>query len=199
MAHLRAEQLRFFVGKLLVRWVARIVSLETAWRLSMLPLSQTHIWGNAMRKAVLAVAVCAAASLHAASAAERSCYSAMDLEAEQAIVFQTNLMVVSSACRDTVYGEFRARNTSAIIRYQKIMIDHFRREGFRNAQSRFDSWNTSLANEIALKQGATPTAVVCQQAAEMLRMASTLDAKGLHDYAVAQAASPAETHPRCGR
>ena len=104
-----------------------------------------------MRKAFLVAALFAAASLQAASAADRHCYSPTDLEAEQAIVFQTNLMVVSSACRDSVYGEFRARNKDAIIRYQKIMIDHFRREGARNAQSQFDSWNTSLANQIALK------------------------------------------------
>ena len=152
-----------------------------------------------MRKGVLAVAVCAVASLQAASAAERGCYSATDQEAEQAIVFQTNLMVVSSACRDEVYGEFRARNKDAIIRYQKIMINHFRRAGYRNAQGQFDSWNTSLANEIALKQGVIPTAQVCQQAAAMLKMASTLDSQGLHNYAVAQASSPAETHPRCTR
>ncbi len=151
-----------------------------------------------MIKAVLAAAM-AATVLPAAYAAERGCYSPTDLEAEQAIVFQTNLMVVSSACRDQTYGMFRARNKDAIIRYQKIMIDHFRREGFRDAQGRFDSWNTSLANSIALKQGATPTAVVCQQAASMLKMADGLDAKGLHDYAVAQAASPAGTHPRCSR
>ncbi len=151
-----------------------------------------------MIKAVLAAAV-VAATLPAAYAAERGCYSPADLEAEQAIVFQTNLMVVSSACRDEVYGMFRARNSAAIIRYQRTMIDHFRREGYRDAQGRFDSWNTSLANQIALKQGATPTAVVCQESARMLQMANALDAKGLHDYAVTQAASPAETHPRCSR
>ena len=152
-----------------------------------------------MRKVFIAAAVSIAASLQPALAADGSCYSALDQEAEQAIVYQTNLMVVSSACRDTAYGEFRARNKDAIIRYQKIMINHFRREGYRDAQSRFDSWSTSLANQIALKQGATPTAVVCQQAANMFKTASTLDSKALHDYAVAQAASPAETHPRCSR
>jgi hypothetical protein len=146
-----------------------------------------------------AAAACLAASLQVAVAADGGCYSATDQEAEQAIVFQTNLMVVSSACRDTVYGEFRARNKDAIIRYQKIMINHFRREGYRDAQGRFDSWNTSLANQIALKQGATPTSVVCQQAANMLKMAGTLDTKGLHDYALAQAASPTAAHPRCGK
>jgi hypothetical protein len=152
-----------------------------------------------MRKAVLAAAILAAASLQGASAADRHCYSPADLEAEQAIRFQTNLMVISSACRDTVYGEFRARNTAAIIRYQKIMIAHFRREGARNAQGEFDAWNTSLANELSLQQGAQSTAVICQKAVDLEKMASTLDSKGLHDYAVAQAASPAVTHPKCGR
>ena len=162
-------------------------------------MSQSWIGGNAMKRAFIAAAVCFAVSLQPAFAADGSCYSPADQEAEQAIVFQTNLMVVSSACRDEVYGLFRARNKDAIIRYQRMMINHFRREGYRDAQSRFDSWNTSLANQIALKQGATPTAVVCQQAASMLKMASTLDSKGLHDYAITQAASPAETHARCGR
>jgi hypothetical protein len=157
------------------------------------------IRGIAMRKAVLAAAILAAAAFHSASAADGNCYSAVDMEAEQAIRFQTNLMVISSACRDEVYGEFRARNKYAIIRYQRIMIAHFRREGARNAQSKFDAWNTSLANEISLAEGAEPTVVLCQKAAGLLRMASTLDPAGLHQYAVEQADSPAETHPRCAR
>jgi len=152
-----------------------------------------------MRKVVLAAALLAAASSQGVSAADRQCYSAADIEAEQAILFQTNLMVISSACKDTVYGEFRARNQDAIIRYQKAMIDHFRRAGSRNAQSEFDRWNTSLANEISLKHGALPMAQVCGQAAEMLKLAGTLDAKGLHDYAVAKATSAADSHPRCAK
>jgi hypothetical protein len=79
------------------------------------------------------------------------------------------------------------------------MIDHFRRTGSRNAQSEFDRWNTSLANEISLKQGALPMAQVCQQAAEMAKVASALDAKGFHDYAVAKATSAADSHPRCSK
>ncbi len=100
-----------------------------------------------MRKVVLAAALLATASLGTASAADRNCYSAADIEAEQAILFQTDLMVTSSACRDTVYGEFRSRNKDVIIRYQNAMIDHFRRTGARNPKSAFDAWQTSLANE----------------------------------------------------
>ena len=91
-----------------------------------------------MGKMVLAAALLVAAGTLPAAAADRSCSQAVS-EAEQALVFQTNLMVVSSACRDTVYGEFRARNKNAIIAYQKEMIAHFRRAGFRNAQGKFDT------------------------------------------------------------
>jgi hypothetical protein len=156
-------------------------------------------WGNAMKKVALAAALLAAASFQGASAADKQCYSAAAIEAEQAILFQTNIMVISSACKDTVYGEFRSRNQAAIIRYQNAMIDHFRRTGARNPKSEFDRWNTSLANQISLKQGAAPQAEVCQQAADMLKLASALDEKGLRDYALTKATSAADSHPRCAK
>src|SRR6516225_9824718 len=150
-----------------------------------------------MRKLVLAAALGVAVSLDTAAAADRSCYSTADVEAEQAILFQTDLMVTSSACRDTVYGEFRSRNRDAIIRYQNAMIEHFRRTGARNPKSAFDTWQTSLANDASRKQAVVPTAQVCQQATEMLKLASTFDAKAFHDYAVAHAVY--NTHPKCAR
>src|SRR5260370_26679589 len=115
-----------------------------------------------MTKVVLAAALLAAASLGTASAADRNCYSAADIEAEQAILFQTDLMVTSSACRDTVYGEFRSRNKDLIIRYQNAMIDHFRRTGARNAKNAFDSRQTHLANQASRQQAVVPTLQVCQ-------------------------------------
>jgi hypothetical protein len=150
-----------------------------------------------MKKAVLAAAFLAAGSAATASAADRNCYSPGDIEAEQALLFQTNLMVVSSACRDTVYGEFRARNKDAILHYQNAMIDHFRRTGARNAKSAFDAWQTSLANEAARKQALIPTGQFCQQSTELLKLASMLDTKAFHDYAVAHAVDG--VHPRCSK
>jgi len=149
-----------------------------------------------MKKVVLAAAMLVA-SVASAPAADRDCYSPGDIEAEQALLFQTNLMVISSACRDTVYGEFRARNKDAIVRYQNAMIDHFRRTGARNPKSAFDAWQTSLANEAARKQAVIPTGQFCQQSAEMLKLASSLDTKTFHDYAIAHAADG--VHPSCSR
>src|SRR5215472_10882346 len=117
-----------------------------------------------MKKVVLAAAL-AVAYIQGAFAADGQCYSPADIEAEQAILFQTDLMVISSACRDTVYGEFRARNKDMIIRYQNAMIDHFRRNGARNPKGAYDTWQTSLANEAARKQATVSTSQFCQQAA----------------------------------
>ena len=148
-------------------------------------------------KKLLVAALAIVGSFATASAAERECYSATDIEAEQALLFQTNLMVVSSACRDTTYGEFRARNKDVIVRYQNAMIDHFRRTGARNPKSAFDAWETSLANEAARKQAVIPTGQFCQQSADLLKLAGTLDAKGFHDSAISHAVDG--THPKCSR
>jgi hypothetical protein len=174
----------------------RFVALDIDGPAGML-LSRTLIGGSPMKSLVLATALVAAASVATASAADRNCYSAADIEAEQAILFQTDLMVISSACRDTVYGEFRARNKDAIIRYQNTMIDRFRRTGARNPKSAYDAWQTSLANEAARKQAIISTTQFCQQATETLKLASTLDSKGFHEYAVARSANG--TQPRCAK
>jgi hypothetical protein len=158
-----------------------------------------------MKRAAIAAALLAVAWAMPASAAGRGCTSARDLEAEQALLFLTNLMVASSAChQNDAYAEFRLRNQYAIIAYQKAMIAHFRRAGYRRPQSAFDQWNTSLANRISLQEGAVPIAQVCQQAAGMFRLASTLDPAGFHRYAAAQAQtaqaqSAVLTRSQCGR
>ena len=157
-------------------------------------------WGDRMKKRVIAAALLAVAWTLPAAAAGRGCYSARDAEAHQALLFLTNLMVASSACQQNdAYAEFRLRNQYAIIAYQKAMIEHFRRAGFRSPKSEFDRWNTSLANRISLQEGASPIAQVCQQAANMFKMASTLDPAGFRKYAMAQAQSAVLKQPRCDR
>ncbi len=161
-----------------------------------------------MRKAVLVAAMLAVSAFqagaadkkpgdkkpsHESASASGHCYSPAAIEAEQAILFQTNVMVVSSTCLDTTYAEFRLRNRDAIIAYQKAMIAHF------HGERGFDSWSTALANEASRKQGGVPTAQVCQQSAAMMKTASLLDPKGLHDYAAAQAATVNANYTKCGR
>ena len=146
-----------------------------------------------MKRLVLIAALCAAAAQQpgwAAGKAKPDCYSPSAIEAEQAIRFLTDVMVVSSTCQDTVYAEFRLRNRDPILAYQKAMIAHF------HGAPAFDSWNTSLANQAASKQGGNQQ--LCQQSVALLKQASSLDPKGFRAFAASQAAADTVT-PKCAK
>jgi hypothetical protein len=148
-----------------------------------------------MKKIVLVAALVAATAATASSgwaakkAASKSCPPASAREAEAAIRFLTDLMVVSSTCQDTVYAEFRLRNRDAIVGYQKAMIQHL------HGNAAFDRWDTALANQAAQKQGGNQQ--LCTQSAALLQQAKAMDPKGFRAYAAAQAASAGTA--ACGR
>jgi hypothetical protein len=140
--------------------------------------------GETMRKSVLLAMLLAAAAAQpglAADKAKSSCPPASAREAEVAIRFVTDLMVVSSVCQDTVYAEFRLRNRDAIVGYQNAMISSM------HGNAAFDRWNTSLANQAASKQAGNQQ--ICIQSAALLQQAKAMDVKGFRAYAAAQAAS----------
>ena len=102
------------------------------------------------------------------------CYSSADIEAAQAIEFQTQLMVASDICAAAAYTQFTQRNREAIASYQKQMIDHFRRGGTKSAERTFDTYMTKLANMDALSSGMQTVAQVCQAASGLLATASSI-------------------------
>jgi hypothetical protein len=140
-----------------------------------------------MKKTVLIAALLAAVVVQPVLAAKRhaakSCPPASAQEAEQGLRFMTDLMIVSSMCKDTVYAEFRLRNRDLIIRYQKAMITHL------HGKSAFDHWDTALANQAAQRQAGNQQ--VCQQQAALLQQAKAMDSNGFHTYAEKQAHSTA--------
>jgi hypothetical protein len=147
-----------------------------------------------MKKVALAAAFVVAAQLGgAASGKAASCYSQAAVEAEQAIRYMTELMVISSACQNTTYAEFRLRNRDAIIAYQKAMITHFR------GAPAFDKWNTVIANESAQRQGNTALGTFCQQAEATLKHAATLDMQAFRAFAAQKAAAAGTQYPKCGK
>jgi hypothetical protein len=152
--------------------------------------------GDIMKRLALVAAFIAALPLNASWAAGKeksNCYSANAIEAEEAIRYITDLMVVSSACRDTTYAEFRLRNRDAIIGYQKAMITHF------HGNAAFDKWNTSLANVASQKQAGMTTTQVCQQQANLLKQASAQDSKAFRAFIAAQAVSAGPRYAKCGK
>ena len=151
--------------------------------------------GGMMKKFVVVTALAAVLLQHPVSTAVAKdvCYSPAAIEAEEALRFITDLMVASTACRDQTYGLFQQRNRDAIVAYQKAMIAHF------HGNAAFDKWHTSLANEASLKTAGMSSTQVCQQAADNMKKAASLDVKGLRAFAAAAAASAAPRYNKCRR
>ena len=130
---------------------------------------------------LLASAVCA-------GAATPQCLRSDEVEADQAVRFQTELMVVSDTCGAQTYTRFTRRNSEALARYQRQVIERFRRAGSSHAEERFDAYMTKLANEISLRLGAEPVAVMCQESAQLLATADTLSGDQFRRYVADRAA-----------
>jgi hypothetical protein len=139
-----------------------------------------------MRKFVTAVALLSLV-VGSAEAATPRCYVPAEIEAEQAILFQTELMVVAEECRDPAYTSFLLRNKETIIDYQHRMLEHFRRTGSGRAETALDSYLTRLANQSALRNGQVPRDTVCAQGANLIATANALGGKSLRQFAIEKA------------
>ena len=128
-----------------------------------------------------------ASKRHSAS----SCATASTAEAEAAIRYLTDVMVASSACKNTTYQEFALRNRTAIIAYQNTMIAHLR------GKAAFDRWDTSLANQASMREALLPAAQFCQQSEPLMKHARGLDIPGFRAYAAAEGAKAPTA--KCGR
>jgi len=139
-----------------------------------------------MKKAV-AFAVLLFAGAAAAQSQATRCFQPNDIEAEQAILFQTELMVVAEACHDKAYIDFLRRNREQVIAYQKQMIEFFRRNGESKADIAFDSWHTRLANQSALRNAQVPVSTLCAEGKNLLETANMLKPKDFKSYAAEKA------------
>ncbi len=136
-------------------------------------------------------------SVALAGAATPQCFKADEMEAEQAIRYQAELMVVSDTCGVRTYTEFARRNRDVLVDYQHQVIERFRRDGVAHAEARFDSYLTRLANEVSLRTGAQPVAAVCHDAADLLATADTLGRDDFRRYIAAQVSDGKTSLRRC--
>jgi hypothetical protein len=132
-----------------------------------------------------------------ATAATPQCLKPNEIEAEQAIRFQAELMVVSDTCGAQTYTHFTRRNHEALKEYQQQVIERFRRTGGPHPEARFDSYLTRLANEVSLRNGAQPVDQVCHAAASFLATADKLEHESFRRYVAARAAEKSAEYRRC--
>jgi hypothetical protein len=102
------------------------------------------------------------------------CYSDSEFEAEQAVSFQMELMVVSDTCKTGVYQPFLIRNQRALAAYQSELMEHYRRIGDRHPETVLDSYETRMANDVSMHIGSMPLASFCGTQSELFANAGTL-------------------------
>jgi hypothetical protein len=150
-----------------------------------------------MRKLVAAVALTAMAASTAQAASAPPCFSPAEIEAEQAMLFQTELMVVAETCHDQAYISFLKRNIEPVKQYQHRLVEHFRRHGEKRAETALDAYLTKLANQSSLRNGQVPVTTVCQQGATLLKTANALGPADFRNYAAEKATLNRQYYQSC--
>jgi hypothetical protein len=151
-----------------------------------------------MRYIGLALALAVFAPTAAAPAtAPRGCYLPGEIEADQAMNFQTELMVLSDTCGDEFYRDFTVRNRDLIVSYQHLLLDHFHRAGVKSPQASLDIFLTRIANEHALKDGNELRVVLCTQSADLIALGKTIDRDHFHQRAAELAAQHQADYRPC--
>jgi hypothetical protein len=146
---------------------------------------------------LISAAVFLGGTIALATAATPQCLKPNEIEAEQAVRFQAELMVVSDTCGAQTYTHFTRRNHEALKEYQQQVIERFRRNGGAHPEARFDSYLTRLANEVSLRNGAQPVDQVCHNAASFLATADKLERESFRRYVAARAQENSTEFRRC--
>jgi hypothetical protein len=131
------------------------------------------------------------------AAAPTPCYLPDEIEADQAMQFQTELMVLSDTCGGEFYRDFTVRNREQILSYQHQLLDHFRRTGAKSPQASLDSFMTRVANEHALKDGSQLRADVCTRSATLITESLTIDRVKFRQRAATLAVENEAEYKRC--
>lgn len=129
--------------------------------------------------------------------AKPPCFQPADIEADQAMRFQTELMVLSDTCGGDIYRDFTLHNREQIVVYQHQLIEHYRRTGARRPQASLDSFLTRIANELALQDGRETRQAVCGRSADFLAQAAALDKEQFRQRAAELAAENRSGYRRC--
>jgi len=127
-----------------------------------------------------------------------SCFQQADIEAEQAMRYQTELMVLSDTCNVSAdYRDFTVRLRDTIVQYQHQLIDHFRRAGARSPQATLDKFLTQIANELSMRSGAEQRPEICARSATFLSEAAKLTDAGFRNHAAELATEHEKSYRVC--
>jgi hypothetical protein len=152
-----------------------------------------------MTKTKQGLALATALFFGAASVASAApqCYRTNEIEADQAMRYQSKLMVLSDSCSSDSYSQFVRRNAEVISSYQHQLIEHFRRIDRHRPEDEFDRFLTRLANQYALGAGEEKLDSLCAQSAAFLTQAPNFGKDEFRRFVAQQAVDERQSYSRC--
>ena len=152
-----------------------------------------------VRRAIAAAVALALLAAPAQRALAASCYATADIEAQEAMLYQTRLMVLSDTCGGDVYRDFTVRNRDSIVAYQRQLMDHYRRTGSHSPAATLDSYLTRIANETSLSNGREQAQALCDHSVSFLTEAKTINNAQFRERVAQLAAANARSYRRCAK
>lgn len=134
-----------------------------------------------------------------------ACYSAREIEAEQALRIHSELMVIGLTCikmpegrrRYSEYQSFTQKNADLIANYEQDLIYYFKKQGALNPEKRLHTLRTNLANEVSRKAISMSTLHFCQTYGTNIDRAVMMNAQTVRRWAQHASTVQAVSERKC--
>jgi hypothetical protein len=132
-----------------------------------------------------------------------ACYTQAQYRAEQAVRYQTQLMVAGMLCQSanprsySNYQAFTQRNTGTINRAENVLMAFFKEHRTPQAELSLHTLRTNMANDISIKAMQLSLPVYCKQALPRLTEASALQPRQFETYLTKLDLKQTSTRPVC--
>ncbi len=137
------------------------------------------------------------------ASAKPHCYSEAQYRAEQAVRYQTQLMVAGMLCQSmspasySNYQAFTQRNETTVARAENVLIGWFREHNTPQPELSIHTLRTNMANDISIKAMQQSLPVYCRLALPRLKEAAALQPRQFETYLTKIDLRQTSTRPVC--
>jgi hypothetical protein len=155
-----------------------------------------------MKKLAVALGLAILLSTPAYSA---GCYTAREVEAEQALRIHSELMVIGLTCMNMPQGmamyqkyqRFTQKNQVLLASYETELISYYRRAGYDSPEKQLHTLRTNLANQISEHAITMSISTFCRSYGTRVDKALAMDQQKIRRWAQFSFAGSPTSQPMC--
>lgn len=133
------------------------------------------------------------------------CYTAREVEAEQALRIHSELMVIGLTCLKMPQGQamyqkyqsFTQKNQVLLASYETELISYYRHAGYESPEKQLHTLRTNLANQISEHAITMSTATFCRTYGTRVDKALAMDQQKIRRWAQFSFAGSPTSQPMC--